>query len=148
MITQSSHVVSVLKGVWPELSWTYPLRTSIITTDLVFWLPSYEKLWSLVVESFIDQYQYVANQFECEEFSILLSAFIKQERYRVMQEKGLKKQEHFSWAFGEAYGNFGGGPHAINICVCDDKKIYLIEPQNDKIRPVNPKMDVARFIRI
>lgn len=59
------------------------------------------------------------------------------------------KYDHPKWPFGRAVGIFNNriGPHAVNICICDNE-IYLIEPKNNSIWKANSKKDKIKFVEV
>jgi len=116
-----------LKSIWPSMQ--------VILADREYWLPAESKVHDLVWGSYIEQYRYTVELFDCDDYALTLHAFVVQERYKQMEERKLPKEEWFPWAFGEVRGRrFNGveANHAINICVTSDKGVLLIEPQNDK----------------
>lgn len=97
----------------------------------------------LLAESEFEKYKYHKNTFDCDDFSLILHAFVRQEQYR-------RKDWKNPWAFGEAWGNKFKGElqeHAVNIALTK-KEILLIEPQTDEIWTANPDNDNIYFVRM
>lgn len=103
----------------------------LIIRDTEYTVPTLEEVKKLLKETFIEEYQYRANSFDCDDYSLILDAFVKQEGYK----QGWSKP----WAFGQVYGIFPDySPefHARNI-VLTVEGLYLIEPQLDEARGIN-----------
>jgi len=84
--------------------------------------PTVEEVTQLLRETYFEHYKWTKEVFDCDDFSVILNAFVKQNRYKELAK--------LPWSFGEAWTK--GGKHAVNIAVTPDK-VLLIEPQNDKI---------------
>lgn len=143
MKTNSIEIKSILNNLWPGIR--------IMCADRDYWLPSEKDLKDIIWKSYIDEYQYAIERFDCDDFALVLHAFIVQERYIRADEHKLPKEEWFPWAFGEVWGSKFQGEntaHAINICITDEEEIFLIEPQNDKIWLANSSDDNVYFCRM
>ena len=74
---------------------------------------------------------------DCDKFALQLYALVK--------------DRHPQWPFGRVMGLIGqhSGPHAVNICVCDNK-VYLIEPKRDPeyVWKADPNKDKIKFIEV
>ena len=84
--------------------------------------PSRSRLWDELVGSYMEDYKYLINLCDCDDFALFLHAWIRQMQYKEKWPKPL--------AFGEAWSV----NHALNISVLDTDEVVLIEPQNDYIR--------------
>jgi len=103
---------------------------------------SYHYYWKIVLDSFIDRYKRKFTVFDCEDYSLILHAFVRQLQYY--------KNEELPLAFGEVWLKESNGrsrSHALNIAVTDEGEVILIEPQSNKVRSLNDK-DVVYFIRM
>ena len=94
--------------------------------DTEYYLPTVDQVKDLLKGTQFDTYAWTT-QWDCDDFALLLHAFIRQCQY-----------DHswpYPWLFGEVWGRFkGGAPHAKNFAVLsdnDDKRFVLIEPQTD-----------------
>ena len=108
-------------------------------SDKVYATPTESDAWSLLKDNYIEQYRYMTETFDCDDYALLLHAWVRQEQYR-------NKWEH-PWALGEAWGYFGGEKHALNVVVTADNGLMLIEPQSDGMRK-NDKKDIFTFVRM
>ena len=138
MKTTSQDLSRQLKSIWPSMQ--------VILADREYWLPAENKVKKLVWDSYIDQYKYEIESFDCDDYALVLHAFVVQERYRLAKAKKISKDEWLPWAFGEAWGTRFDGvdtDHAINICVTSDKGVILIEPQTDSMWPADRDRDHA-----
>ena len=111
----------------------------IKVTDKDFYLPYYNEVWSMLKDNFINEYKYMIETFDCDDYALVLNAWVRQEQYR---NKWVNP-----WAFGEAWGEFGFGKHALNFVATSDKGLRLVEPQSDEMREINEK-DIFTFIRL
>ena len=103
----------------------------LIIRDTAYRVPALEEVKRLLKETFIEEYQYRANSFDCDDYALILDAFVKQEGY--------KQGWSLPWTFGQVYGVFPDySPefHARNIILTTDG-LYLIEPQLDEVRGIN-----------
>lgn len=104
--------------------------------DREYKYPTEEEVTKLLRETYFEHYKWTKEVFDCDDFTVILNAFVKQNRYKELAK--------LPWAFGEAWTK--GGKHAVNIAVTPDK-ILLIEPQNDKIWEASIE-DKIVFIKI
>jgi hypothetical protein len=103
-------------------------------------LPSPHEVQELLTKSFFEKYRYALNLFDCNSYALVLTAFVTQERYFRGQE--------YRWAFGMVCGyfpKFSPDYHARCIVICDDEKIYTVEPQTDRMELLDDK-DTIGFI--
>ena len=130
MIITASDLIKQLTDMWPNL------RSFIFNSDDTYWMPTFRDLEWLMVDTYFNEYGYVGELFDCDDFALCLHAFVVQERYKQMMEKKLSKEERLPWSFGQAwmrkYRGIVGG-HAINICITRDKRIIFIEPQSEML---------------
>ena len=95
--------------------------------DNNYFCPTFEQLAELILGSQIDYYKYRSDTFDCDDFSLILHAFVRQCQYDMAWPN--------PWLFGEVFGNFRDieGHHARNFCITSDRGFVLPEPQNDRI---------------
>ena len=96
--------------------------------------PTRAFLWDELVSSYMEDYQYLINATDCDDFALFLHAWIRQRQYREKWRQPL--------AFGEAWSS----KHAFNISILNTNEVVLIEPQNDNILP--PDTYDVKFIRM
>ena len=104
--------------------------------DTFYWLPTLDDVEKLLQDTFMEKYRWVTQIFDCDTLSKVMSAFVAQERYRLMEEKNLSSKEIFEWAFFECGGTRFHGQemrHAINGCITSDSGIVLIDARIDKM---------------
>ena len=144
-------LIKQLHALWPDLVDGLPGPTNLAIPDNTYWLPSKRDLEWLVVDTFMEKYRYKAEVFDCDDFALVLHAFVVQNRYIEIEQRKLSKDEWFPWAFGQVWGTkFRGKPtgHAINICLTRDEGVILLEPQNDQIWKADSNRDHVHFVRI
>jgi hypothetical protein len=92
-----------------------------------YYLPTLEEIKTLIKKSFIEKYKYKIETFDCDDFALILHAWIRQKQYRDKWEN--------PWAFGEVWGKFKKNEfHAMNFVITRDKGFLLIEPQTDEVK--------------
>jgi len=136
-------LLSELQRYWPD-------RKPYLG-DSNYWLPSLREVEDLLLKSWVDQYKWMNEIFDCDDFALIVHAWVVQERYKRRQEEGEKEELKYPWAFGEAWGSKLKGEytsHAINVVITRDKGIYLAEPQDDHIWAANPDNDILYYIRM
>ena len=114
MLITSKQIKKRLFRLFPELTVPW-LR------DEAYELPSLEQVKEFLKRSKVNEYHFVDEVFDCDDFALQLHAEVKRE---------------FHWAFGEAFGDRFNGEeklHNSNIFMADNYEIYLVEPQTDKI---------------
>jgi len=151
MKVKAYNVVQQLLDIWPALKWNVMDMSNIYIVDRLYWLPSKKDVRNLLWDNYVDKYKWIKDEFECNDFSLILDAFIKQERYGIAEDKGVSKDAIHPWAFGETYGVKWNGKnchHAINICITRDAGVLLVEPQNDKMWSADSKNDKPYYIKI
>ena len=144
-------IESKMKAIWPNLTRgnQYTLGNLWIH-DALYWLPTQAKVEQLLLDSFMEQYRWTAQVFDCDTFTKVMCAFVAQERYRQMEEKKLSANELFEWAFFECGGTKYQGKrthHALNGCITSDQGIILIEPQDDQIWKADHEKDYIYFAK-
>ena len=109
----------------------------IVIGDNEYHVPKIDEVQKLMKETFIEQYQYVVNKFDCDDFALIFDAFCKQQQYFNDRDK--------PDAIGQVYGifpDFSPEYHARNIALCEDGW-WLLEAQTDETRRVNAKDSVS-----
>jgi hypothetical protein len=130
-----------INEVWPHLSLADP---RILSVDKIYWTPKRKSVESLLYDSFIENYGYLKEIFDCDDFALILHAFVVQERYRwVDSDKKPEGGEWLPWVFGE----IGINNHMLNFCLTEDDGFIIIEPQSDEIREADTKRDIPKFIK-
>lgn len=129
-------VLDVLKDHW--------YSATIMLPDKEYHKPTRKEIEWLLFESGFESYKYLKDTFDCDDFALVLHAFVRQEQY--------KRKWKEPWAFGEAWGKFkyqeGRSRHALNISVLDTDEVLLIEPQSDRTWVANNNVDRPGFIRM
>lgn len=95
---------------------------------------THNELWNELISSYFEDYKYIKETLDCDDYALLLHAWIRQQQYKNHWKKPL--------AFGEAWST----KHAVNIAVLENSKIVLIEPQTDALLPADA-YDIV-FIRM
>lgn len=109
--------------------------------DREYYLPTLEEITNLIQKSFIEKYKYKLETFDCDDFALILHAWIRQEQYR--------ENRKYPWAFGECWGKFDKVDefHAKNFTITHEGKLLLIEPQTDEVKYYETS-DIFVFIRM
>lgn len=148
-LVKRQELFEILTTFWPKLD---PHRVYLADRNYV--LPPKEDVLRILKESQIDKFVHTAGTigadsglFDCDDFSLLLQAFIIRKRYEDFQKGKIPKNQLFPLAFGQIWYQEIMGSHAINICVTRDEGIVLIEPQTDKVWQAeqNITIDFLRF---
>jgi len=79
-----------------------------------------------------DRYVYTSDWFDCDDYSVHLHGNITIPYWSRL-------------AFGEIWVHTGKGGHALNLFVDSEYKIWLVEPQNDKIFEMPDDWDAYRI---
>lgn len=89
--------------------------------DKEYELPLLSDVEEFVKDSKVDEYHFIGEDFDCDDFALQLHAEVKRKHH---------------WAFGEAFGDkINGIPilHNLNIFISSNGNVYLLEPQTDEI---------------
>ena len=98
-----------------------------LIADRKYYLPTIEEINLLLDEGFIEYYKYRIETFDCDDFALILHAWIRQEQY--------KQKWNYPLAFGECWGEFETNIyHAMNFAITNEEKFILIEPQTDEVK--------------
>ena len=102
-----------------------------ILRDNNYNVPTIDEVQEMLKVTFIEQYRYVVDKFDCNTFSLIFDAFVRQQQYFNDRDK--------PDAIGQVYGifpDFSLDFHARNIAYCQDGW-WLLEAQTDETRRVN-----------
>jgi len=127
-----------LQCLWPKLS-----PSSVFMADETYVLPSRAEVEKALQDSKIDKYVYTDELWDCDNYALLLHAYVIRKRYEDFRKGKLAKEQCYSLAFGQIWTDI----HAINIALTYDEDILLIEPQTDEIRKAEKGLNIT-FIRI
>jgi len=94
-------------------------KAQIYLLDHFYYLPKKEDVVELLKDTNVDKLKYLSELYDCDDFSIRLWGVTSQGKWA-------------STTLGFACGN----RHAFNIVILEDEKLYIIEPQNDKLIPI------------
>lgn len=120
-----------------ELSYRVFGIDHIRMADKAYWFCKESDIVPLLYDSYINRYEYTLDLFDCDDFALVLHAFVRQEQY--------KQKWKAPMAFGEIW--LPSRSHAINfVRVVGPDRYLLIEPQNDNISEwsVNEKANYVR----
>lgn len=93
---------------------------SIYLVDYDYYLVDKAEMEKFLAEDKTNMDEYIPEYHDCDDFSFRLMGQVS-----VPGWSGL--------AFGIVFALIPGGGHAINCFVSEDKKVYIVEPQSDKI---------------
>lgn len=136
MIMNYKEVRDRIRRLWPMLNYVW-LR------DKEYECPKLDDIVTMLVDSSIEILSFRDYIFDCDDFSLQLSAFVS--RYIGSKDSGWKRP----WPFGQVMlRKFQGKQelHNINICVTAYGSVYLIEPQTDEVWKADPRKDEPFFI--
>jgi len=122
--------IQELQAVWPWF-----LIEDMIISDEYYWTPTKSEVSTFLQSKYLDEYQYTAEMMDCEDFSLIIRAFIVQERYKDMMDHGWTEEERLPWAFGQAgLTKYQGitSNHTQNLCITSDSGVFLIESQTNE----------------
>ena len=96
--------------------------------DEEYYCPPLSDIRKLVKQNKIDRLTYSAEKFDCDDFAVSLKSIFIKHAYK-------NKERRYPHCLGIIMGGklLGNIPHAINIVISNQLKVYLIEPQEDKI---------------
>ena len=114
---------TILKNKLPD--------AQIWLSDRLYYLTSIKELKKFLKHNKIDLKKYVPEYHDCDDYS-----------YELM---GFASDWCSELAFGILWGKVNGG-HAINLFVDDKNELYVIEPQTDKITPIDKYKIKAQII--
>jgi hypothetical protein len=110
---------------------------NITLPDAEYYLPPASYVTQVLKLNAIDKKKYVSESGDCDDYAYLAKAlFIK-----------LRWTTGKPMAFGVIHGMLPKG-HAINFFIANDEQLYFIEPQSDKLFPVNTNIKEAWFIYV
>lgn len=100
-------------------------------TDRTFKLVDINYLKEYLKENSVSEDKYIKEIHDCDDFSYILQGDIT--------------RWDSDLAFGIIHGKTAnGGSHAWNVCIGTDKKVWFIEPQNDRVW--KPKEDYKIYL--
>jgi hypothetical protein len=96
--------------------------------DVQYYLPTLDEVEQILSESSLDRRQWLAQRFDCDDFSYVLKGEFSVHAY----DSG---DISYGFSDGIIWGNFSWveGYHAVNLVVTNDQVLRLIEPQKDTI---------------
>lgn len=151
MEMRSLDITKKIEMIWPQ-SFHFLQR---MYSD--YSIPIKKEIEDFINSVYIEEYQYTAEMMDCEDFALILHAFVIQQRYKEMQQHGWDESQRLPWAFGQIWLESHQGirsNHAQNICLAsesessiEDINIFLIEPQNNQFFQATAG-DVPIFVMI
>lgn len=138
-IIQSDEVIDIL---WDVFKKRFTNDYSLIIADDAYYCPTLTEVRSLLSKNHLDKKKFTDSKFDCDDYAFgLKNLFIKRAYYR--------KQRKNPYCVGLLWGNvLSETPHAINFVITNRKKVYLIEPQQDKIIKPTPRDDKISFVYV
>lgn len=147
--TSARHVITmaevfqILIEYWPKIN-----PHDIKLADGMYVCPTRAEVEKILFDSKIDEMIYKAEIADCDNFAVLLYAYVLRKRYEDYNAGLLPRDGLYSLTFGEIwYKDPIQGSHAINIAITSDAGILFIEPQTDRVWKAE-KSAVVSFIRI
>lgn len=138
-----AEVFKTLVDYWPKIN-----PRDIKLADGMYVCPTRAEVEKTLFDSKIDEMIYIAEINDCDNFAVLLYAYVLRKRYEDYNAGLTLKGGLYSLTVGEMwYENPIAGPHAINIAITSDAGILFIEPQTDRVWKAE-KSAVVSFIRI
>jgi len=107
-----NEVHTILKAEFPD-AW-------IGLSDSVYKTTTKEELMKYINYDIIDEYHYVSEYYDCDDFSYALMG-------------SLSNPEWGALPFGIMWTDVPGGAHAVNCFIDNNREVWIIEPQTDQI---------------
>jgi len=108
----------------------------VASSDDYYWTPTRKEVETLIADAFISDYIYIKELMDCDDFALILHAFVVQTRNQIVREGKIPLEEQYAWPFGEIWLTHFQGvatPHGMNFVVTSDEGLLLVEPQTDQI---------------
>ncbi len=118
----ASDIRTLLRTIWPDIQFIW-------MQDRIYVKPSINQVEGFLVDSGVNKLRSNGELMDCDDYALLLNAYIK--RTRIDEADDLPPEDNFHFSFGEAFGPIVRGvetPHTLNICVAQEG-VFLIEPQ-------------------
>jgi len=123
----------------------------LFVPDDEYILPSLDEVQSLVKKTWFENYTWLKDFFDCDDFEMITSAFVRQQRYYDFQKGKIQIEKLKPWALGGCFAKKLEGKklnHAVNIFVDDTETVYFLEPQNDRIWKCEREETTLYYCRI
>jgi len=89
-------------------------------SDMNYKTTTKEELERFLREDLVDSWKYVPELYDCDDYSFALMGHISNPEWGALP-------------FGILWTGIPGGGHAVNIFIDNDRKLWIVEPQNDSI---------------
>ena len=119
-------------------------------TDNEYLLPSLEVVKEMLSHTDISGLKFIPSIQDCDDFALHLHSQVKKIRGRQAADGIIPASEALSWPMGEVFcSRFNGvnGLHNANFVVCEDMKVYMIEPQTKEIRLYSKLKDAVHIMK-
>lgn len=96
-------------------------------SDEQYHCPTIKEVQKILTKSKLNSKIWLSEKFDCDDFALAL-------KYEFIKNAWHNKKRKIPYSVGIINGDSSGeGYHAINFVICDDGKLYLIEPQTDEM---------------
>lgn len=129
MRISSTDIKKTLRSIWPELF-------NIWLQDKTFYLPSKERLdeFLFLERKKLAERKWIGQVSDCDDFAKWAMGDASWVRADLVYANKVPKDDWYPWPFLYASTNMIHGKerlHALNLCICDDDIVYLIDPSAD-----------------
>lgn len=119
----ASKIKDIIDITWPNAKISYQ---DYKTGDIYYEAVTNELASEIYSKSNLSSYKWVADKFDCDDFSYTYKAQSSREAY-------LDKSSKYGYAIGTVFGRSAKGGHAVNMFLDADLNVKIIEPQNGRI---------------
>ena len=95
-------------------------NTPLYISDTMFQTTTKEELIRFLKEDIVDKNKYISEKYDCDDFSYQLMGNISSPKWGMLP-------------FGILWSETPNGGHAINCFIDNNREVWIIEPQSDKI---------------
>lgn len=107
-----TEVNTLLKSEFP--------KATLLLSDEKYKTTTKKELERYLEEDLTDKWNYIPTYFDCDDFSYALMGHLSNPDWGCL-------------AFGILWTKVPGGAHAVNCFISNSHRVYIVEPQNDKI---------------
>ncbi len=125
MIINSDEISNIIKKAFGR---RFTRDFSLQISDEQYYCPSLDDVKLMIKKNNDDRLEYTDSIFDCDDYALSLKYFFIKQAYK-------NHHRRYPYCMGMIMGAklLGDIPHAINFVITDKLKLYLIEPQEDKI---------------
>ena len=141
MKVSASSLRKEIRSIWPGVQFIW-------MPDKFYIKPKIEEIKELLSLSEVAKMRFDGELVDCDDYSLLLNAFMK--KYRIDHSEKLTGFNSFHWSFGEAFGtkvNRVETHHTLNLCIAVEG-MFLVEPQTYEVREASNNNDSILIVKM